>query len=95
MSLCRRCAARLHALDRPFASFQPAGLARLGQLNALRFIRFLLLDVVMFVGVLFCLVQFLDGLVDVFHGCDAVAAPFSAGVFEIVAGALQGAAGRV
>jgi hypothetical protein len=48
-----------------------------------------LLDLVMFVGELFSFAQLPEGFIDVFHGGDAVTTPFSAGVFEIVAGALQ------
>jgi hypothetical protein len=54
-----------------------------------------LLDVVMFVRELFCLIQLSDSFVDVFHGGHAVSAPFSAGVFEVVAGTLQGTTGSV
>src|SRR5882672_2030456 len=49
-------------------------------------------DVVVFVGPFFCLVQFPYGFIDMFHGRDTVATPFAAGVFEVIAGALQGAA---
>jgi hypothetical protein len=66
-------------------------------MNILIFVRILLLllHVVMFSGEPFCLVQFPDSFVDVFHGCDAVASPFSASVLEVVAGALQAVTGSV
>jgi hypothetical protein len=49
----------------------------------------------MFARELFGLIQLSDSFVDVFHGCYAVSAPFSAGVFEIIAGSLQGTTGGI
>jgi hypothetical protein len=43
----------------------------------------------MFVGVLFCFRQLLEGLVNVIHGGSSVPAPIAASMFQIVPGSLE------
>jgi hypothetical protein len=54
-----------------------------------------LLDFVMFVREFFCLIQFSESFVDVFHSGNPVSTPLSAGVFEVVAGSFQSTTGGV
>jgi hypothetical protein len=74
--------------DSELVALQPGPQAKPGRMELPR-TESKLLHIVMFVGVLFCFPQLLEGLVNVIHGGSSVPTPIAASMFQIVPGTLE------